>query len=97
MAFTSANLTLLADGNGFKTFRYDSTDAVAAIDGTGYINNADDGQNLAVGDLVWVVQWNTAVRTGTIADVSLHVAMAVTANAVDLSDDLLGATVANTD
>lgn len=95
MAFPDfvGNFALLSHANGFKTFRYDTTDTVATVDGTGYINNDDDEQNLAVGDLVWVFEWTTAVRTGTINDVSLHVVMVVDSSTgdVDLSDDLLSA------
>lgn len=58
----------------------------------------DDTLNLAVGDMIEVVVWATAVRTGTISDVSLHIVMRVDDDGtVDLSDDLLGATVTSGD
>lgn len=93
MAYTAGNLTLMSSGNGFAHYRYDTTDTAATVDGDGYFNNSDDDLNLAVGDMITVVVWGTAVRTGTISDVALHVVMVVDADGtVDLSDDLLGAT-----
>lgn len=98
MAYTAGNLVLMATGNGFNHYRYDTTDAAATVDGDGYFNNADDTLNLAVGDLITAVVWATAVRTGTVSDVSMHVVTNVTAaGVVNLSDDLLGATVTSGD
>lgn len=98
MAFSTADLTLIGSHNGYGLYRYDTLDAATAVRVDGYINNDDDDCNLAVGDIIEVVVWATAVRTGTISDVARHIVMAVAAGGdVDLSDDLLGATVANTD
>jgi len=98
MAYTAGNLVLMATGNGFNHYRYDTTDAATTVDGDGYFNNSDDDLNLAVGDIIDVVVWGTAVRTGTISDVSKHVVTVVDADGtVDLSDDLLGATVTSGD
>ena len=99
MAYTAGGLTLLAGGNGFQTYRYDSLDASTDVDGSGYFNNLDDDLNLAVGDLIWVFDWDTAVRTGTLNDVTVHAVMTVnaTTGVVDLSNDLLGATLATGD
>lgn len=98
MAYTSGNLTLLSGGNGFCHYRYDTTDTAATVDGDGYFNNDDDTLILRVGDLITVVVWGTAVRTGTISDVSMHIVAVVDSDGtVDLSDDLLGATVTSGD
>lgn len=98
MAYTAGNLTLLGSHNGFGMYRYDTTEANTAVDADGYFNNSDDDLNLAVGDMIWVYTWGTAVRTGTISDVGLHVVTVVDSDGtVDLSDDLLGATVTSGD
>ena len=97
MAANVANLALIGHGNGFKHYRYDTTDASTAVDASGYFNNSDDMLNLAVGDIIDVVVWATAVRTGTISDVAKHIVVSVAAGVVDLSDDLLGATVTDAD
>ncbi len=98
MAYTAGNLTRMAGGNGFGHYRYDTTEAAATVDGDGYFNNRDDDLNLAVGDMITVVVWASAVRTGTISDVSLHIVTTIDADGtVDLSDDLLGATVTSGD
>jgi hypothetical protein len=98
MAYTAGNLTLLSHGNGFCHYRYDTPDGAGAVDGAGYFNNGDDGLNLAVGDVIDVVQWGGAVRSGSVADVSKHIVLAVAADgAVDLSNDLLTASVSNSD
>jgi|GEM_PF-1971041 len=98
MAYVSGNLVLMAQGNGFCRYRYDTTDTAATVDGDGYFNNDDDDLQLRVGDMIETVVWNTAVRTGTIADVSLHIVMVVDANGtVDISDDIYGATVTSGD
>jgi len=75
-------------------YRYDTLDTLATVDGSGYFNNSDDDINLAVGDMIEVVVWTTAVRSGTVADVGRHIVVSVSAaGVVDLSDDLLSATV----
>lgn len=98
MAYTAGGLSLISSVNGFGLYRYDSLDATTLVDALGYFNNADDDLNLAVGDLIWVYDWATAVRSGTISDVALHVVMTVSAaGVVNLSDDMLGATVVTGD
>lgn len=98
MAYTAGNLVLMASGNGFGHYRYDTLDAATAVDVSGYFNNADDDLNLVVGDIIDVVIWATAVRTGTIGDVAQHVVVSVSAaGVVDLSDDFAGVTIADTD
>lgn len=98
MAFDADNLALVGSVNGFGLYRYDTTDALTTVDGDGYINNDDDTVNLAVGDILEVVVWSSAVRTGTISDVGRHIVMQVGSDGdVDLSDDLLSATPATGD
>lgn len=91
MAFDKSNLTLLSQGNGFGHYRYDTLDTNADVDSAGYFNNSDDEINLAAGDLVDVVVWATAVRTGTIAAYGRHIVNSVTAaGVVDVSDVTAG-------
>ena len=97
MAYTAGGLTLLSQGNGFNTYRYDSLDAITLVDIDGYFNNSDDDLNLAPGDIIYVVDWDTAVRSGTVAGWGICMVMAVDANGVvDLAEALAG-NVTNTD
>jgi hypothetical protein len=97
MAYTAGNLALVSHGNGFNRYRYDTTDALTDVDASGYFNNSDDTLKLQVGDLIDVVVWDT-VRTGTPSDVGLVIVLSVSAaGVVDTSNDLLGATVTDTD
>lgn len=98
MAYTAGNLGLISQSNGFCKYRYDTLDSLATVDGSGYFDNTNNTLKLRVGDLIDVVVWSTAVRTGTISDVGLHIVMQVSAaGVVDLSDDLLIATPATGD
>jgi len=98
MAYTAGNLTLLNSANGYGLYRYDTTDALTDVDGDGYFNNSDDDLDLRVGDIIDVVVWSTAVRTGTISDVGKVIVLSVSAaGVVDTSNDLLGATVTDSD
>ena len=91
MAFDKNNLTLLSQGNGFGHYRYDTLDTHADVDSAGYFNNNDDAINLAVGDIVDVVVWGTAVRSGTIATYGRHIINEVTAaGVVDVSNVTVG-------
>ena len=93
MAFSAANLGLQAQANGFNRFRYDTTDTITTVDVPGYINNVDDSQNLAVGDIIEVVVWGTAVRTGTIVDFDILIVMVVAAAGdISLSSSMVTAT-----
>ena len=89
MAYVAANMALLNSVNGFSLYRYDTDDASIVVDAGGYFNNTDDSLNLAVGDIIEVVSWTTAVRTGTVNDVSRLVVLTVdSAGAVNCSDDI---------
>jgi hypothetical protein len=90
MAFSAANLSLLGYANGFGYYRYDTLDAISDVDANGYINNSDDSVKLRVGDIIDVVVWATAVRTGTVSDTGRVIVMQVGATGdVDLSNDLI--------
>ena len=98
MAYIAGGLTLKGSHNGYGEYRYDTLDAATDVDASGYFNNSDDTLNLAVGDLIDVVVWLSALRSGTISDVSLHIVVSVSAaGVVDLSNDLLSATVTDSD
>lgn len=75
MAYTAGNLTQISNANGYGLYRYDTTDDMHVVDDGGYFNNSDDTLNLAIGDMIHVFTWATAVRTGTI---SLYKLMVVT-------------------
>ena len=98
MAYVAGNLTLVSGGNGFNNYRYDTADATGDVDAAGYFNNADDDLNLAVGDMITVVVWGTAVRTGSISDLAIHLVNEVTAaGVVAPTPALLGASVSDSD
>ena len=89
MVYVPGNLTLIHSSNGFGLYRYDSTDADDVVDAGGYFNNDDDDLILRVGDIIEVFSWTTAVRTGTVNDVSRVVVLTVdSAGAVNVSDDI---------
>ena len=87
------NLALLTSVNGFGYYRYDSLDANSLVDIDGYFNNNDDGLNIAVGDIIDVVVWATAIRSGTISTYGRHIVLAIAAGVVDLSDETVGVVV----
>jgi protein involved in polysaccharide export with SLBB domain len=98
MAYNSGDLTLKGSHNGYGDYRYDTTDTAVTVDTSGYFNNTDDVLNLAVGDMIEVVVWGTATRSGTIADVENHVVVSVSsAGLVDISDPLNATSIGDTD
>ena len=97
MAFIPADLTNMGSYNGFNHWRYDTLEASTAVDAAGYFNNSADDQIFQVGDLIYTVDWATAVRTGTISGMGLHIVNAVASGAVDLSDNVLNASYADSD
>jgi hypothetical protein len=79
-----------------KVWHYVTQDTPAGVDTAGYFNAKS--AELAVGDLIWVYQaTNENDLTAGIADVSLHIVLSNTGTVVDVSDDLLTATVGDTD
>lgn len=108
---TKVYLQPTADGAapGSRHWEYVSADTPAAVENCGYIDNStEDGQiaidMLQVGDLVWVYQVAAIVdsrpisadKAGGVVDLSLHCVLVKTATFINLSDDLLGATVTYT-
>lgn len=97
MAFNSANLALISSVNGFGYYRYDTTETAAAVATSGFFNNADDSQNFAVGDVIDIVVWGSAVRTGTISSHDRVIVNSVSAaGVVDTTNPIFGPTVADT-
>lgn len=91
---------------GSRQWEYVSADAPATVDGSGYISDStDDGKialdMLTIGDLVWVYQVSAIDdsrpisddKKAGITDLSLHIVLENTGSIIDLSDDLLSATV----
>ena len=97
MAVDVTNLTLVGDGNGFGMYRYDTLDPLTTVRVSEYFNNTDETINLAVGDIIKVVVWTTAVRSGTISDVGECIVVSVTSGVVDLSNDYLAVTIVDSD
>ncbi len=97
MAFIVDDLVQISSVNGFGLYRYDTLDAHAVVDTDGYMNNTDDVTIIRVGDIIEVVVWATAIRSGTIDTYGRHIVMAVDVDGlVDLSDVTVGV-VTNTD
>jgi hypothetical protein len=91
MAFNGDNLALISSVNGYGFYRYDTMDAHTAVDAATYFDNADDDLNFEIGDIIYVVVWGTAIRTGTIAGYGTHIVNAVsTAGVVDTSNVTAG-------
>lgn len=77
-----------------KEWLYYTEDSVATVDTSGYITDAEVAGMMSVGDRVWVYQCvDKDDLTAGIEDLSLHLVMSNNGTDVDLSDDLLGATV----
>lgn len=89
MAYSSANLTLMGQANGYGHYRYDTLDAHATVDGAAYFTG-DAVNMLKVGDIIDVIVWSTAVRTGTISTYGRHIVNSSTGSAVDVSDVTVG-------
>ena len=97
MAFDTSELALISHVNGYNYYRYDTTDAHTTLDAAGYFNNDDDDQNFQVGDIIFTVDWTTAIRSGTIAGMGIHIVNAVSSGAVDITDNVLNASFADSD
>lgn len=100
MAFDRAELRLIGGYPGRAIYRYDTLDALTAVDAANYFNTATsvNGQNFVLGDLIHIVVWATAIGAGgTIADYGAVIVNAASATAVDTTNDLLGITPTDTD
>ncbi len=80
---------------------YVSADAATTVDGSNYITEQSTIDILGFGDLIWAYQVGSIDDTRTISadmkagitDISLHAVLDNTGTVVDLSNDLLAATV----
>jgi len=89
MAYSAPNLSSLSDGNGFTKWRYDTLDTHATVDTTAYFTG-DAVNMLKVGDIIDVVVWATAVRTGTISTYGPHIVLSNDGTTVDVSNVTVG-------
>jgi len=93
-------------GAAIRDWEYVSDDASTSVDASGYISSGTpDGDAalgmLKVGDRIWLTQVASISDARTIeedcragvSDVALHVVLDNTGSIIDLSDDILGATV----
>ena len=80
-----------------KHWMYVTTDAPTTVDGSAYITDQEVIDKTDVGDLIWVYQVASAAAKDDlgkgITDISLHAVLVNSGTTVDLSNDLLGATV----
>ncbi len=74
-------MTPISSANGYNFWRYDTADAHGDVDAAGYFDNNDDSLNIQVGDIVFVVVWDT-VRSGTPSTYGTHICTEVTAAGV---------------
>jgi len=89
------------DGVGLQEWIYVSADAATSVDGSNYITDQAFIDVLNPGDRIWAYQVGSIDDTrdiladlaGGITDLSLHLVLENTGSVVDLSDDILGATV----
>lgn len=95
MAFSAENLALISSVNGFNLWRYDTTDALTAVEVPGYIDNEDDAQNIQKGDIFHVVVW-TAVRTGLPTDYGIMVVADIENGQINLTTDQLAGAFTST-
>lgn len=95
MAYNSAYLTLMKTGNGFSQYRYDTMDTHATVDTSAYFTG-EAVNMLRVGDIIDVVVWATAIRTGTISTYGRHIVLSNDGTTVNVSDVTAGS-VTNTD
>ncbi len=97
MAVDATELALQGHANGYNYYRYDTMDAHATIDTDGYFNNTDDALNLSAGDIIDVVVWATAIRTGTVSTYGRHIVIDVDADGTVNTSDVTVGTVTDSD
>ena len=97
MAFNGDNLALISSVNDYGFYRYDTMDAHTAVDAATYFDNSDDDLNFEIGDIIYVVVWGTAIRTGTISTYGTHIVNAVSAAGVVDTSNVFAATVTDSD
>lgn len=99
MAFIAANFNPIGGqsrrGKAPQMWSYSSLDANTVVDLSGYFNDAYN--LLEVGDLIFSVDWATAVGAGgTISGYGIHIVMTKASGVVDVAEATAG-TVTNTD
>ncbi len=67
MSYATANVKLVQSAGRMKTFVYDTTDDIGDVDASGYFTDGVSVHAMAVGDIVWVRDWTSAVPTMTVA------------------------------
>ena len=85
MAYSSGNLSVIADANGFTMWHNVTTDAIAAVNTAAYFTG-DAVNMLKINDLILVVDSNTPTmnwcivveNNGTVVDISDGTAIAQT-------------------
>ena len=92
MAFIDANLALIGNTGVSKaprTWGYKTEDAHAAVDSSGYFNNASD--RLKVGDLIdVVVVTNLDASNEAVATYGRHIVLSNASGVVDVSNVTVG-------
>lgn len=91
-------------GNGMSEWTYVTPDAPTAVEVSGYFDDAELLANLKVGDRIWVYQVGAIDDTRTVqadiaagfADLSLHAVVNADTAAINVTPDLLTATVTYT-
>lgn len=95
MAYKDAYMTLadyIGGKHPIKEWMYVTEDTPATVDTSGYFDAKVD--EIDVGDRVWVYQaTDEDDLSNGIVDVSLHVVLTNDGTTVNVSDDILGATV----
>ena len=89
MAFITKDLINTGSYNGYNHWRYDTADAHATVDSAGYFDNNDDDQIFQVGDMLWIIVWDT-VRSGTPSTYGHHLVTEVASGVVDITNVTVG-------
>lgn len=90
MALDKTQLALMEHGNGFHRFRYDTLDTHATVDTAAYFDDDELVNMLNVGDIIDVVVWSTAVRTGTVSTYGKHIVLSNDGTTIDVSNVTVG-------
>lgn len=89
MAYSSTELVAMSEANGYTHWRYDTLDTHATVDTAAYFTGESLGM-MRVGDIVDVIVWSTAIRSGTISTYGRHVVNASSGSAIDVSNVTVG-------
>lgn len=84
MAYDANELVLMAHGRNRKLYAYYTTDAPAAVDTSGYF---DDAVGMVdIGDVILVVQVDDVAAPGSVTAAGWHLVVANDGATVDVSD-----------